>query len=226
MGLFRKSKSWDEIKLEKQIDAELLKESIDLLTPEELFPVTVNLKWSGDRLLAILDMKYSESRNVELKQLIKKKKQFVENELKKNKGFSSIFEQHSKKKIPYKLEVIESEIKNQIIDSNSLKFSIEPITKHNTSKLISGGNFDFGDDFSAGYSLTISQKNQEKGLMKHIVKNLRHEGWACLYGDLTTHCHINEEYPTEDSAKEILNKVVAKFYEPLKDKGMPILLDN
>jgi len=124
------------------------------------------------------------------------------------------------------MEFIESQIKNQIIDSNSLKFSIDPITKHNTSKLISGGNFDFNDDFSTGYTLTVSQKNQEKGLMKHIVKNLRHDGWACMYGDLTTHCHMNENYPNEDDAKDILNKVVTKFYEPLKNDGMPILLDN
>ncbi|PJC40839.1 MAG: hypothetical protein CO042_01645, partial [Parcubacteria group bacterium CG_4_9_14_0_2_um_filter_41_8] len=66
MGLFHKSKSWEEIELEKKIDDELLKESIDLLAPEKLFPVVVNLKWSDDGLFVILDIKYSESRIVDL----------------------------------------------------------------------------------------------------------------------------------------------------------------
>ena len=220
MVKLRKSSYEKELELEKE--KELLKESVNQLVPDELFPVTTQLQWSNDSLSAILDLKYSEMRKVNLKQLIKKKKDFVEEQKTENRGIRSIFQKQSTAKIPYNVTVIESEIKNKMVDSNRLQFKIEIVNKNSISKLVSGGNYDFGDDFSKGYSLTVSQSTRENVLMNWVVKILRGEGWACIYGELTTHCHLKNEFPTTDEAKILLQKLVSKINKTLSEDGMPI----
>jgi len=220
MGRFRKSRLEKANELEEE--RTLLKETVNQLIPDELFPVTTDVKWSDDSLSVTIDLKYSEMRKVNLKQLIKKKKDFVEEEKIKNRGIRSLFQKESTVKIPYNITVIESEIKSKMADSNKLRFKIEIVTKSNISRLISGGNYDFGDDFPRGYSLTISQTTRENELMNWVTKILRSEGWACIYGEVTTHCHLKNEFPTIDGAKTLLQKIILKINKALSEEGMPI----
>jgi len=220
MVKFRKSglDKADELEKERM----LLKETVNQLIPDELFQVTTDVKWSDDALSVIIDLKYSEMRKVNLKQLIKKKKEFVEEQKTENRGIRSLFQKQTTVKIPYNVTVIESEIKSKMVDSNKLRFKIEIVNKSNISRLISGGNYDFGDDFPKGYSLTISQTTRENELMNWVTKILRGECWACIYGEVTTHCHLKNDFPTIDGAKALLQKIILKINKTLSEEGMPI----
>jgi len=220
--MFKLRKTSHEKNLEKEREKELLKESVNQLIPDELFPVTTHLQWSDDSLSVILDLKYSEMRKVNLKQLIKKKKEFVEEQKTEKQGKRSLFQKQTTVKIPYNVTVIESEIKSKMVDSNKLRFKIEVVNKTNISKIVSGGNYDFGDDFPKGYSLTVSQTNRENVLMNWVTKILRDEGWACIYGEITTHCHLKKEFPTIDEAKILLQNLILKINKSLSEDGMPI----
>lgn len=220
MGRFRKSglEKADELEEERM----LLKETVNQLIPDELFPVTTDVKWSDDSLSVTIDLKYSEMRKVNLKQLIKKKKDFVEEQKAENRGIRSLFQKQTTVKIPYNVTVIESEIKSKMVDSNKLRFKIEVGTKSNISKLVGGGNYEFGDDFPKGYSLTVSQTTRENELMNWVTKILRSEGWACIYGEITTHCHLKNDFPTIDGAKTLLHNIILKINKTLSEEGMPI----
>ncbi|MDC0159132.1 hypothetical protein OAJ55_00390 [Candidatus Nitrosopelagicus sp.] len=213
MGFGKKRKpSLDELRAEVIENAGDISNSI----PDEKFHVETVVTYDEDTPIAIIDLEYSKERETELKELIKKKRKFSDKDLKVSR--------FGKKPSPklFELETLESYISAIMIHSNQLKFETDSTRSKNVSTLISGGNFDFGDDFSKGYTLIVSQKERDKPLMKFLAKYLRSQGWGCLYGDLTMHCHLKNESPSSDGTFEHLKKIVKYVKNELDTNGLPI----
>lgn len=73
-----KLNEFDKIKL-------LIRKNISEQIPDEIFPVKTKLTYNSDMDEAKIELNYSQERKANLKQLIKKKRQFTEDELKKIK---------------------------------------------------------------------------------------------------------------------------------------------
>ncbi|GKS67572.1 hypothetical protein YTPLAS73_11190 [Nitrosarchaeum sp.] len=203
----QKLNEFDEIKL-------LIKKSLSEQVPDETFPVKTKLTYNSDMDEATITLKYSQERKANLKQLIKKKREFTEEELKKSR-----FKKNLKL---YELETIESEIIPIMIDSNVLKLKIDVTSFSKVATLVGGGNYDFGDDFSRGYTIKVSQKERDVELMKYVVKTLQSRGWGCLYGELTTHGHYNHDFPTIENAQKMLENISLSINSDLETNGLRI----
>jgi len=59
--------------------------------------------------------------------------------------------------------------------------------------------------------------------MKRIVETIS-KNWGYIYGEYTTHCHLNKEYPTTEEAVNILSQLVSTIHKSLVEEGMPISL--
>lgn len=198
---------FDEIKLQ-------IKKNISEQIPDEIFPVKTKLTYNSDIDEATIELNYSQERKANLKQLIKKKRKFTEDELKKSK-----FKKNLKL---YELETIESEITPIMIDFNVLKLQIDITTFSKVATLISGGNYDFGDDFTRGYTIKASQKERDVELMKYVVKTLQNRGWGCLYGELTTHGHYKHDFPTTENSQKMLKDISSLISNDLETNGLRI----
>ena len=86
------------------------------------------------------------------------------------------------------------------VGDNFVRFIIE-VSKKTNASLISGGNYDFNDDFSKGYSLFVLMKHGDKKLLSQISTILRSKKFGCLPTTFSIHAHLNDENPTEDYAK-------------------------
>lgn len=202
-----KLNEFDKIKLS-------IRKNISEQIPDEIFPVKTKLTYNSDMDETTIELNYSQERKANLKQLVRKKRQFTEDELKKSK-----FKKNLKL---YELETIESEIIPIMIDSNILKLKIDVTIFSKVATLVGGGNYDFGDDFSRGYTLKVSQKERDIELMKYVVKILQSRGWGCLYGELTTHCHKGHDFPTSENAQKILEDVSSFINNDLETNGLRI----
>lgn len=191
-----------------------IRKNINEQIPDEIFPVKTKLTYNSDMDEAKIELNYSQERKANLKQLIKKKRQFTEDELKKSK-----FKKNLKL---YELETIESEIIPIMIDSNVLKLKIDVATFSKIARLIGGGNFDFDSNFTRGYTITVSQKERDVELMKYVVKILQSRGWGCLYGELTTHCHYKHDFPTVENAQKMLEDISSFINNDLETNGLRI----
>ena len=191
-----------------------IKNSIKDQIPDDTFPVKTKLKFNLEHDTSMIELTYSQERRANLKQLIKKKKQFSEEDLKQSR-----FKKNLKL---YELEIIESELIPIMIDSNILKMQIDTTTFSKVSSMVSGGNFDFGDDFTRGYTLTVSQSERDTELMKYVVKFLQNLGWGCLYGEKSTHCHLQNDFPNTDDAIKILEDISTRINEDLSLNGLRI----
>lgn len=109
-----------------------------------------------------------------------------------------------------------------MIDSNVLKLKIDVATFSKIATLVSGGNIDFGSNFTRGYTITVSQKERDVELMKYVVKTLQNRGWGCLYGELTTHCHKGHEFPTAENAQKMLEDTSSFINNDLETNGLRI----
>ena len=92
------------------------------------------------------------------------------------------------------------------VNDNFIRFTIQVARKTNAS-LISGGNFDFGDDFDSGYTLFVLFKYNDKKLLSDVSKILRSKKFGCLPTNFSIHAHLNDKNPTDDTAKEILSQI-------------------
>lgn len=102
------------------------------------------------------------------------------------------------------------------ISSNFIHLKIEPIyNKQEIAKLISGGNFDFDDNFTKGFTLIVSLEEPEKNLMKKIVTILRQSKFGCLVSGYSAHCHLFDKNPTNIKAQNILSKVNKEIIEKI-----------
>jgi hypothetical protein len=100
----------------------------------------------------------------------------------------------------------------ETIKDNFVRLIIEVSKKNNTS-LISGGNYNFNDDFSKGYTLIVLMKYSDKKLLSVISNTLRNKKFGCLPTNYSIHAHLNDENPNEDNAKEILNEISTELEE-------------
>ena len=101
------------------------------------------------------------------------------------------------------------------VHDNFVRFIIE-VTRKTNASLISGGNYDFNDDFLKGYTMIVIMKYSDKKLLSQISSILRGKKFGCLPGNFSIHAHLDDEYPTEDKAKEIVSEITSKLYNSLK----------
>ena len=99
---------------------------------------------------------------------------------------------------------------------NSVRLIIEASNKKNSSSLVSGGNFDFNDDFDSGYTLLILLKHGDKKLLKHIGQTLRSKGWGCLPSTFSIMAHLNDVNPTNDNARTIVSEITDELSNSIK----------
>ena len=101
------------------------------------------------------------------------------------------------------------------VKDNFIRLNIEP-SKRTNSGLISGGNYEFNDDFDAGYTLRVSMKYSDKKLMAKITSVLRDNNFGCLPSTtFTVDAHRNFEHPTEYEAEKILASITDRIYQKL-----------
>ena len=101
------------------------------------------------------------------------------------------------------------------IKDNFVRLIIEVSKKTNTS-LISGGNYNFNDDFSKGYTLFALMRYSDKKLLSVISNTLRNKKFGCLPTNYSIHAHLNDENPNEDNAKEILREISTELEESFR----------
>jgi hypothetical protein len=107
------------------------------------------------------------------------------------------------------------------IEHNSIRVIIEAGDKKNSSILVSGGNFDFNDDFDSGYTLLILLEHGDKKLLKHIGEKLRSKGWGCLPSTFSIMAHLNDVKPTNDNAKTIVSEITDELSNSIKQMNAP-----
>ncbi len=103
------------------------------------------------------------------------------------------------------------------VNDNFVRFIIQ-ISRKTNAKLIGGGNFDFNDDFSKGYTLFVLMKYSDKRLLSTISTILRSKKFGCLPTNFSIHAHLNDENPTEEDGKQILSEITGQLLEVLKQK--------
>ena len=101
------------------------------------------------------------------------------------------------------------------VDDNFIRLRID-ISKKTGSSLISGGNYDFNDDFEKGYNAFVLLRYADKKLLSVISEILRSNKFGCLPTKYSIHAHLNDENPTEEKAKEILSQITDEVSKSVK----------
>jgi len=68
-----------------------------------------------------------------------------------------------------------------------------------------------GDNFESGYTLVVNFNKNDSKLKSIVIKKLGKMNFGCLVSEYTLDCHLNEEHPNDERAKELLEKVVELF---------------
>jgi len=92
------------------------------------------------------------------------------------------------------------------VKDNFVRFVID-VAGTTRSIMVSGGNYDFKDDFDKGYTLFVIMKYRDRKLLARISKILRSKNFGCLPTNYSIHAHLNNDFPTEDYAKSILKDI-------------------
>jgi len=101
------------------------------------------------------------------------------------------------------------------VDDNFVRILID-VSKRTGASLISGGNFNFNDDFEKGYTLFVLLKYSDKKLLSVISEILRGHRFGCLPTKYSIHAHLNDQHPTEEKAKEILSQITGQISQSVK----------
>ena len=72
-------------------------------------------------------------------------------------------------------------------------------------------DFDQGDNFESGYTLNVTFNKNDSKLKSVLIKKLGKINFGSFPSEYTLDCHLNEEYPNDERAKELLHKVVELF---------------
>jgi len=94
--------------------------------------------------------------------------------------------------------------------SNFVHLKILPSKKQHSTQWVKEGTQDVGDNFEAGYTVEILLRDAEPLLRKYLIDILNSFGFGCLPAARTLHGHLDDPYPTEDRAKEILKEIINK----------------
>lgn len=105
------------------------------------------------------------------------------------------------------------------VHDNFIRFTIE-VARRTNSSLISGGNYDFNDDFAKGYTLFVLMKYSDKKLLSKVSTVLRSKKFGCLPTNFSIHAHLNDENPTEDNAKQILSDITDELSIALREQPL------
>lgn len=152
----------------------------------------VELKTNG--LEAVIYVNYKEKIETKAKKFERKKRPL----------FKRIF--GSKER--YDFHPIETEEFKYKTYKNLINLKIETKYKRYFSKITSGGNYDFHDDFDDGYTLIVTIEHFDKKLQSEILKKLRRMNFLCYPSEYSAHCHINSEFPTENEARKLLTRIL------------------
>ena len=97
--------------------------------------------------------------------------------------------------------------------NNLLHFHIEKAKKQygtNWNKPKDTGRVQ-GDNFESGYTLNVTFNKNDSKLKSILIKKLGEMNFTSFPSEYTLGCHLNEEYPNDERAKELLQKVVELF---------------
>ena len=92
-----------------------------------------------------------------------------------------------------------------------LHFHIEKAGKQFSTTWNYEGDKLWGDNFESGYTLIINIKHPSQTLRKFLIEKLGKMSFGCIPSSNTLHCHLDEDFPTDERAKELLQKVVGLF---------------
>jgi hypothetical protein len=68
-----------------------------------------------------------------------------------------------------------------------------------------------GDNFETGYTLIVNFNKNDSELKSVLIKKLGKLNFGSLPSEYTLDCHLNEEHPNDERAKELLQTVVELF---------------
>ena len=68
-----------------------------------------------------------------------------------------------------------------------------------------------GDNFEAGYTLKVSLNKNDPELKSFLIKKLGKINFGSLPSEYSLLCHLDENHPTDEGAKELLQTVVKLF---------------
>ena len=68
-----------------------------------------------------------------------------------------------------------------------------------------------GDNFESGYTLIVNFNKNDAELKSILIKKLGKMNFGSLPSEYTLDCHLNEEYPNDERAKELLQIIVELF---------------
>ena len=68
-----------------------------------------------------------------------------------------------------------------------------------------------GDNFEPGYTLIVNFNKNDTALKKFVIDKLGELEFGSLTSGYTLHCHKDEDYPTDERAKELLQTVTGLF---------------
>ncbi len=102
------------------------------------------------------------------------------------------------------------------VSNNFIRLLID-VSKKTNSSLISGGRYDFNDDFSKGYSLFVVFRYRDTKLISMISDILRKHRFGCLPTNYSIHAHLNNDHPTEEKAKELLSQITDELSKSVKN---------
>ena len=68
-----------------------------------------------------------------------------------------------------------------------------------------------GDNFESGYTLIVNFNKNDSKLKSILIEKLGKLSFGSLPSQYTLNCHLDDDFPTDERAKELLQKVVGLF---------------
>jgi len=92
--------------------------------------------------------------------------------------------------------------------NNFIHFRMIPSPKQRSTQWVKKGIHDVGDNFESGYTLELFMRDADKQLRKFLIDLLMSKGFGCLPASRTIHCHLDDDHPNDDKAKEHLENIL------------------
>ncbi len=98
-------------------------------------------------------------------------------------------------------------------NNNVVHIRIEKAGKHSNAKWIKPKDTGKtqGDNLEPGYTLIVNFNKNDPSLKHFVIGKLAELKFGSLPSAYTFHCHRDEDYPTDERAKELLQEVVELF---------------
>lgn len=157
----------------------------------------IPIPYISDDLQTIIEINYDEKMKAKSRIFVSKKQS--------SKPDSSPLEQDRAK---FKSEQIKGKDITGYVSENWVRFKMD-VKKFKTShaRWVYGGNKEIGTDDLPGYSLMVTFGSNEKTFKSLVIQALQKNGFGCLVGNTSATCHLREEYPTEEKARQVLEDI-------------------